>query len=103
MSRSTLAVRLGFGLVVVAAGALSWKVLSADDEPAPRKLAFLVGVKAYDHPELKKLEFTENDVDELARVLTDQGFKVTVLTTARGRSDAAAKPTAANIRERLQQ
>jgi formylglycine-generating enzyme required for sulfatase activity len=101
MSRSGLAIRLVFGLVVAVAGALSWKLLSADDEPAPRKLAFLVGVKSYDHADLKNLEFPENDVKELADVLKRQGFTVTLMSTSAARTDREHFPDADNIRRQL--
>lgn len=79
-----------------------WSLALAQQKPAGGKLALLVGVKAYDHPELRRLEFPENDVGELAGVLTSQGFKVTLMTTDRGRTDPDLKPTAANIRAQLQ-
>jgi uncharacterized caspase-like protein len=101
MSRSGLVVRLVFGLVVVVPGTLSCKLLSADDEPAPRKLAFLVGVKSYDHADLKNLEFPENDVKELADVLKRQGFTVTLMSTSAARTDKEHFPDADNIRQQL--
>jgi formylglycine-generating enzyme required for sulfatase activity len=94
---------LAAGALAAAAILLLSPTSDAQQEPtAGRKLAFLVGVKEYDHPELRKLAFTENDVDELAQVLRDQGFDVTVMTTVRGQRDAELKPTAAKIREQLQ-
>jgi formylglycine-generating enzyme required for sulfatase activity len=87
--------------LIVGTGALSWKVLSADDEPAPRKLAFLVGVKSYDHADLKNLEFPENDVKELADVLKRQGFTVTLMSTSAARTDKEHFPDADNIRLKL--
>jgi hypothetical protein len=68
---------------------------------AGRKLAFLVGVKVYEHADLKNLDFPENDVDELAAILKIDGFEVVVLTTQRGKRDQISKPTAGNIRKRL--
>jgi uncharacterized caspase-like protein len=105
MNRSNLFVLSVIGLLVAALGVSGDRgpVRADDNPPASRKLAFLVGVKDYEHPELHKLDFPENDVDELARFLAEQGFDVTVMTTARGRANADLKPTAANIREHLQQ
>ena len=71
------------------------------EETAGRKLAFLVGIKDYNHLELKNLDFPENDVEELAAVLKDQHFETVVLTTARGKHDVKEQPTAANIRHQL--
>jgi formylglycine-generating enzyme required for sulfatase activity len=65
-----------------------------------RKVALLVGVRVYDHKKLEDLRFTENDVEELADVLT--GFnEVVVLTSTRGERSPSAAPTAANIRAQL--
>jgi Caspase domain len=82
-------------------GLVSLRLLSADDEPQPRKLAFLVGVKKYSHGELKDLEFPENDVKDLAEVLKRLGFTVTVMSTSAGRSDKEHYPDADNIRQQL--
>lgn len=71
------------------------------DEPAPRKLALLVGVRTYDHADLPDLDFPENDVEELAAVLVADDFETAVLTTSRGKKDDRSKPTAENIRARL--
>jgi formylglycine-generating enzyme required for sulfatase activity len=87
--------------LVVFADAPSWKLVAADDEPAPRKLAFLVGVKSYDHADLKNLEFPENDVKELADVLKRQGFTVTLMSTSAARTDKEHFPDADNIRQQL--
>jgi cyclophilin family peptidyl-prolyl cis-trans isomerase len=69
-----------------------------------KKYALLVGVKSYDHDALPDLKYTENDVEDLARILKrkETGFDpVVVLTTSRGASAKAGKPTAANIRAAL--
>jgi formylglycine-generating enzyme required for sulfatase activity len=75
--------------------------LSAQNANAGRKLAFLVGVKVYDHADLKNLDFPENDVEDLAALLKSDGFETIVLTTSRGKKSDQNKPTAANIRSRL--
>src|SRR5262245_53828453 len=69
--------------------------------PQGKKYALLVGVKEYDHANLPDLKHTENDVEELAKVLEQAGFTPIVLTVARGKKDEGAKPTAKNIREQL--
>ena len=100
MSRSGVAVLSVISLF----GATFWgcvargPVLADDNPPAGRKLALLVGVKAYDHEDLKNLDFPENDVEELASVLKSQNYEMVVLTTARGKQDEKSKPTAKNIR-----
>jgi formylglycine-generating enzyme required for sulfatase activity len=69
-----------------------------------RKHALLVGVRDYDHKKLDPLKYTQNDVEELARVLTGQaGFtSVRVLSTSRaGGKNKRIAPTGANIRAEL--
>src|ERR1700691_6259319 len=63
------------------------------------KFALLVGVTKYKHDKLRDLEYTENDVEELAKVLP--GFKKVLLTSKRGVEDAKKAPTTANIRREL--
>src|SRR5262249_54090625 len=47
------------------------------DEGRGRKYALLVGVKSYEHSKLPDLRYTENDVEDLARLLrqTKAGFR----------------------------
>src|SRR5262249_42008600 len=69
-----------------------------------KKYALLVGVKEYRHSRFPDLKYTENDVEELARLLAraNAGFaEVVLLTTARGKARADAAPTAKNIRAHL--
>jgi hypothetical protein len=75
----------------------------AGDAPRGKKYALLVGVKEYNHNKLPNLRYTENDVEALATILSEHaGFhSVTVLTTTRGRSSPAARPTAANVKAAL--
>ena len=77
----------------------------ADDEPPQgRQYALLVGVRNYKKGELKSLKYTENDVNDLAQVLRDAGYKTVVLMT---QSEAAAarsddlEPNADNVRRQL--
>ena len=76
--------------------------LQAQSAPAARKLAFLVGVKEYEHSGLKSLDFPERDVDEFAKTLRRSGFTVVLLTTAEGQTTSAMMPTAANIQTQLE-
>jgi uncharacterized caspase-like protein len=69
-----------------------------------KKVALLVGVTEYDSDKLATLKYTENDVEELAKVLTAKGAgfdEVVVLTNTRGKKDDKLSPTAANVREAL--
>jgi formylglycine-generating enzyme required for sulfatase activity len=70
-----------------------------------RKHALLVGVRDYDSAKLDPLKYTENDVEELARVLTEQaGFaSVRLLSTSRagGGKNRRNAPTGANLRAEL--
>jgi formylglycine-generating enzyme required for sulfatase activity len=97
-----------FGAAVLAVAGLAWllwpsidRLAAQGNSAAGRKMAFLVGVKNYDHADLKDLDFPEHDVEELASVLKSDGFQVVLLTTQAGRKDAQNKPTAGNIRGRL--
>jgi uncharacterized caspase-like protein len=70
-------------------------------EGSGRKLAVLVGVRTYQHSDLKNLDYPENDVDELAALLNRQGFSVTLLTTRAKPTDQDQFPTSDNIRRQL--
>jgi TPR repeat protein len=77
--------------------------LAAAAHAQGKKYALLVGVKEYDHSDLSLLKYTENDAEELAKALSEAGYdEVVVLTTSRGKKDAADAPTAANVRARLE-
>jgi formylglycine-generating enzyme required for sulfatase activity len=96
--------RFGLAYAMLAAAAVTvafWNLARAQDEPAGRKLAFLVGVRQYRHNDLKNLDYPENDVEELADLLKQKGFAVTLLTTHAGSSDKDRFPDAANIRRQL--
>jgi hypothetical protein len=72
---------------------------SARQQGKGKRYALLVGVRDYDHRKLEPLKCTENDAEELAKVLRTGGYaEVTVLTSSRGAKDPGARPTAANIR-----
>jgi hypothetical protein len=66
--------------------------------------ALLVGVREYGHARLPNLKYTENDVEELARLLHRPGASfagVRLLTSTRGQARHADRPTADNIRAAL--
>ena len=69
-----------------------------------KKYALLVGVTDYKNASLNPLKFTENDVEELAKLLRAKasGFdEVRVLSHTRGKKDANDLPTAANIEKAI--
>src|SRR5580704_2676238 len=100
LARRTTVLAAGFA-VAFSIALLSPRAVPANDGPAPRKLALLVGVKKYKHNDLKDLDYPENDVEELADVLRQLNFSVTVLTTRAGRANQDLFPDAANIRRQL--
>jgi formylglycine-generating enzyme required for sulfatase activity len=66
------------------------------------KVALLVGVKEYHDSKLPNLKYTEDDVEDLARVLRQAGgYACTVLTGGRGQTDPRLRPTRANIEREL--
>ena len=76
----------------------------ADDAPKGRQYALLVGVRNYKKDELRRLDYTENDVTELAQLLRDAGYKRVVLMTqaeAVAQGDNDLVPTGKNIRRQL--
>jgi TPR repeat protein len=68
-----------------------------------QKLAFLVGVKKYSHPNLTQLRYSENDVAELGRLLEKGGYRVTLLTDSAGTKNPSMLPSKANIDRELAQ
>src|SRR5262249_44763357 len=66
-----------------------------------KRYAVLVGVKEYDHSSLSNLEYTENDVVALARLLRPAGYQVALLCDAEGRKAPRNKPTLRNIKAQL--
>jgi formylglycine-generating enzyme required for sulfatase activity len=64
-------------------------------------LALLVGVRKYQHDGLKDLDYPENDVEELAKLLKRQDFTVSLLTTSANHTDQEHFPTSDNIRRQL--
>lgn len=69
------------------------------------KYALLVGVREYDKNELRSLPFSEADVEGLARLLRDSGYRpenVVVMTQSIGAKKPRFAPVAANIRKELE-
>jgi len=66
-----------------------------------KRYALLVGVKEYNHAKLKSLDYSENDVVELAKLLRVNGYEVVLLCDSAGDRDDRRKPTLANIRTQL--
>jgi TPR repeat protein len=76
------------------------------EAPAGKWYALLVGVQSYDHSKLPDLKYTENDIEELARLLGAKpaGFAtVTILTSSRGKARAGDRPTIKNLRAVLRE
>ena len=78
--------------------------LADDEAPSGKRYALLVGVRKYRKDELRRLEYAENDVNDLAQLLKAAGYRRVILMT---QSEAAATgndevlPTAENIRIQL--
>jgi uncharacterized caspase-like protein len=98
-----LAARCWLPLALVSLAA-SWALLASSSAQTPRgkKYALVVGVRSYDSFKLRKLDYTENDAEDLARELSKRaGFSVRVLTTTRGEKDTSDLPTAAHLRKEI--
>jgi formylglycine-generating enzyme required for sulfatase activity len=115
MSRIGLFVRSACRAVVALPGLFLLLPLQGDEAAEQRKAyALLIGVKTFDHIG-PPLQFTENDVEELAKLLDKPGSpfrglrpdgktkRVRVLTSTRGKKTDADKPTAANILRELEE
>jgi TPR repeat protein len=68
-----------------------------------KKRALLVGVRDYKSSKFEPLDYTENDVEELAKVLLGEARfdDVRVLTSTRGAAKTADAPTRANVQAAL--
>lgn len=64
----------------------------------PRKVALLVGVEDYEKAGFSNLDYAEEDVTELAKLLGKEGFEVTLLLGSR---DDRTRATRENIRRVL--
>jgi formylglycine-generating enzyme required for sulfatase activity len=86
--------------VVLIGGTLATLGLGFAHAPPGKKYALLVGVNHYEHAKLPALTYAEADVTDLAQVLRQGGYQVTLLTGAA--PDQAHRPTRANIEKQLQ-
>jgi hypothetical protein len=89
LARATICLAVGVLLYIAAAPAVG-------QTPAKR-YAVLVGVKEYKHEKLPALKYSENDVVDLARVLRDAGYTVTLLCDSAGKKNSKLIPDKANI------
>jgi formylglycine-generating enzyme required for sulfatase activity len=93
------------GMPMISALLVSSAPVQAQQSPAGKRYALLVGVQAYQHVKLREpnpLKYAVADVNELARVLKKSGYVVTLLTDETGRGDARLEPTRDNIERELQ-
>jgi len=67
----------------------------------PVRRALLVGINEYQHPSLESLKFAVRDVADLAIVLKQGGYEVTLLSDDSGQQDPNLAPTKANIEREL--
>ena len=96
--------RPGLAAILAVAAASVIAVFSGVLAQAPaagKRYAVLVGVKEYDHVKLKPLDYPENDVDEMAAILGQHKYDVTLLTNTAGRRSEKLIPTLSNIETRL--
>ena len=78
--------------------------MASAQETVGRKYAILVGVRQYDRNQLRNLPFAENDVAEMAEILSQKtsGFRrVELLTQTEGAKESRRLPLAKTIREAL--
>jgi Caspase domain len=75
-------------------------LLSAQAD-TPKRYALLVGVNNYQHEKLKKLDFAVNDAHDLADLLKQAGYHITLLSDRAGRDDKE-RPHARQYRTRAQ-
>ena len=76
--------------------------VSAQEKTGPRKYALVVGVKEYRAQQpLPPLSYTENDAEQLAAVLKEAGFQVTLMTQAAGKEKTRFLPMAEYILDEL--
>src|SRR5687768_13421770 len=103
MSRSA-SLRTAFALTLATlAGCLVLLPVGRADPGKGKKYAVLTGVTAYEAGTFPTLRYTENDVEELSKLLKEQsGFaEVRLLTNKRGKVNSADAPTKENIDKAL--
>src|SRR5689334_11896541 len=89
--------RLLIALVLLAVPASTFAA-GLETPSSGKKYAFLVGVKRYDHSSFQNLYYTENDVVELAKVLKQNAYQVTLLGDSQG---VDKQPTRTNFLAQL--
>jgi len=89
-----LRMRLILSVAATVAVAAIGSVGRLDAQEEPERYALLVGVTTYDHPYLNGLKYPEKDIAALARVLSDNGYRVDKLQ--------GVQATQAEIRTRLE-
>lgn len=67
-----------------------------------KRYAVLVGVEDYEHSQLQRLQFSVDDVTDLAAVLKQSGYAVTLLTDDTGKKLKSLEPTRVNIEKKIQ-
>jgi hypothetical protein len=65
------------------------------------RFALLVGINGYEHEKLPPLRYAAQDAAELAQVLEQAGYQVTLLTDVEGKRDPGRRPSRANIGQHL--
>jgi TPR repeat protein len=102
LPRRLLAVVLTAAPLLPPTGAQGQAALAPAAENGKR-YALLVGVRKYDSIKFDALRYTENDVEELGKLLSARGgfTSVRLLTTTRGEKSKADAPTADNVRAAL--
>jgi formylglycine-generating enzyme required for sulfatase activity len=97
-------VRLSRLLLFLTLTSLAASPARADDQPRGKKYALLIGVRKYDPRTLRTLEYSENDINDLAAVLERTGYShddITILTESAGAGDFQLLPLGKNIRAQL--
>jgi len=81
----------------------AWLIWAQATIATAENYALLVGVNKYDDSDLLgPLKYTENDVNDLGRILREDGYaQVVLMTQAAGKSDQRLIPSAENIRQQL--
>jgi hypothetical protein len=97
LSNRVASAALLYGMVILGAQFFAPGLRAAD---APRKVAFLVGIRKYQKPPFPDLDWAENDVAEMKVALEQLGFEVRLLTGgAQGKDQATRRNILAALNE----
>lgn len=100
--KTSLRCRSAVGFAAVLLTGVCLYCVQAQEKTGPRKYALVVGVKEYRAQQpLPTLSYTENDAEQLAAVLQEAGFQVTLMTQAAGKEKTRFLPMAEYIRDEL--